>query len=70
VVIVESYYVPYTNPSDFVTFDNLDMSTLANLPQAQQASLNQARASIPLAHREVPKGVISNPDSVFIYIND
>jgi hypothetical protein len=42
----------------------------ANLPQALQASLNEARAKIPLAHHEVPNGVVSNPDSAFIHIND
>lgn len=69
-IVSESYYAPHTNPSEFVTFDNLDMSTSANLPQAVQASLNQARANIPLAHRDVPEGVVSNPDSAFIHIND
>jgi hypothetical protein len=46
------------------------MSTLANLPQALQASLNQARANVPLAYYKVPEGVVSSPDSAFIYIND
>ena len=69
-IVSGSYYAPHTNPSEFVTFDNLDMSTSANLPQALQASLNQARANIPPAHRDVPEGVVSNPDSAFIRIND
>src|SRR5258705_6177715 len=46
------------------------MSTATTLPQAIQASLNQARANIPLAHREVPEGVVSSPDTAFIHIND
>lgn len=46
------------------------MSTSTTLPQALQASLNKARANIPLAHHEVPEGVVSNPDSAFIHIND
>ena len=46
------------------------MSTSANLPQALQASLNQARANVPLAHHEVPEGVVSSPGSAFIHIND
>ena len=46
------------------------MSTSTTLPQALQASLNQARANIPLAHREVPEGVVSSPDTAFIHIND
>jgi hypothetical protein len=46
------------------------MSTLTNLPPALQASLNQARTDIPLAHHKVPKEVLSSLDSAFIYIND
>jgi hypothetical protein len=46
------------------------MSTSTNLPPALQASLNQAGTDIPLAHHEVPKGVVSSPDSAFIHIND
>jgi hypothetical protein len=45
------------------------MSASTNLPQALQASLNQARANIPLAHYEVPEGVVLSPDSAFIHIN-
>jgi len=46
------------------------MSASTNLPQALQASLNQARAKIPLAHHTAPEGVVSSPDSAFIHIND
>ena len=46
------------------------MSTSTTLPQPLQASLNQARANIPLAHREVPEGVVSSPDTAFVHIND
>jgi hypothetical protein len=46
------------------------MSTSANLPQALQASLNEARVKIPLAHHQVPNGVVLNPDSAFVHISD
>jgi hypothetical protein len=46
------------------------MSTSTNLLLSLQADLNQARANIPLAHYKVPVGVISSPDSAFVYIND
>jgi hypothetical protein len=46
------------------------MSTSTNLLPSLQADLNQARANIPLAHYEVPEGVISSPDSAFAHIND
>lgn len=47
------------------------MASLTNLPQALQAKLDQARANIPLAHHEMPRnGIVSNPESAFIHIND
>jgi hypothetical protein len=42
------------------------MSTSTTLPQALQASLNQARANITLAHREVPEGVVSTMVTHFL----
>jgi hypothetical protein len=46
------------------------MSTLANLPQALQASLNKAQVKILLAYYQASNGVVLNPDSAFVYIND
>jgi hypothetical protein len=47
------------------------MSTSTNLPPSLQAQLKQARANIPLAHREIPaQGVVSSPDTAFIHINN
>jgi hypothetical protein len=42
------------------------MSTSTTLPQALQASLNQDRANITLAHREVPEGVVSTMVTHFL----
>jgi hypothetical protein len=46
------------------------MSTSESLLPSLQADINQARANIPLAHRERPEGDVSSPESAFIHIND
>ena len=40
------------------------------LPVSLQADIAQARANIPIAHYEIPEGVVFSPDTAFVHIND
>jgi hypothetical protein len=48
------------------------MANPTSLPPKLQAQLDQARANIPLDHREAPPNdsIVSHPDTAFIHIND